>query len=103
MTALNLFKKLLLIDSWTLVDKLIITYKQDKVFHSELSKFCGRQHLKNLEGYGLLEHALKETLKSEIKSAKCPNSHSNFLEKTKKANKNLKTLRICVMKLQNDL
>ena len=26
-----------------------------------------------------------------------------FLEKTKKANKNLKTLRICVMKLQHNL
>ena len=28
--------------------------KWDKVFKSGLSKFCGRQHLKNLKGYGLL-------------------------------------------------
>ena len=36
-----------------LVDKLIIRYKWDKVFHSELSKFYGRQPLKNVKGYGL--------------------------------------------------
>ena len=29
-------------------------YIWDKVFESGLSKFCGRQSLKNFEGYGLL-------------------------------------------------
>ena len=29
--------------------------KSDKVFKIALSKFCGRQPLKNLKGYGLLK------------------------------------------------
>ena len=33
----------------------IRTYKWDKVFKSGLSKFCERQPLKNLKGYGLLK------------------------------------------------
>ena len=31
-------------------------YIWDKVFKRGLSKFCGRQPLKNLKGYGLLKH-----------------------------------------------
>ena len=30
----------------------------DKVFKSGLSKFCGRQPLKNLKGYGLLQQTI---------------------------------------------
>ena len=33
-------------------------YIWDKVFKSELSKFCGRQSLKNLKGYGLLKQTI---------------------------------------------
>ena len=31
----------------------------DKVFKSRLSKFCGRQPLKNFKGYGLLKQSLE--------------------------------------------
>ena len=33
---------------------LRLSFIWDKVFKSGLSKFCGRQSLKNFEGYGLL-------------------------------------------------
>ena len=33
-------------------------HKWDKVFKSGLSKFCGRQPLKNLKGYGLLKQTI---------------------------------------------
>ena len=37
------------------VEILLCRYKWDEVFKSGLSKFCGRQPLKNLNGYGLLK------------------------------------------------
>ena len=40
----------------------------DKVFKSGLSKFCGRQHLKNVQGYDLF----KKTISLEIFKDCCP-------------------------------
>ena len=37
-----------------------------KVFKSRLSKFCGRQPLKNLKGYGLLKGCLPQNLLSPL-------------------------------------
>ena len=36
-----------------------VTIKWDKVFKSGLSKFCGRQPLKNFKGYGSRPYSLK--------------------------------------------
>ena len=38
------------------VSELTPRLKWDKVFKSGLKKFCGRQPLKNLKGYGLLKY-----------------------------------------------
>ena len=43
-------------------DKELCNYSWGKVFKGGLSKFCGRQPLKNLKGYGLL----KQTISTEI-------------------------------------
>ena len=51
------------INSWTFHDFHFIAdiwqgFKWGKVFKSGLSKFCGRQSLKNLKGYGVLKHTI---------------------------------------------
>ena len=40
------------------------THNWDKVFKNEPSKTCGRQPLKNLKGYGLLDHIPSNFLKA---------------------------------------
>ena len=45
-------------DVTKLIKKMAAIIIWDKVFKNRLNKFCGRQPLKNLKGYGLLKQTI---------------------------------------------
>ena len=54
---------IILMPKWLIQQRLLCIRrmwhkKWDKLFENGLSKFCGRQPLKNLKGYGLLKHTI---------------------------------------------